>query len=159
MTKTEIKALLLSNDRSVELAMVALYRCQTSSEQRTSTTNESNGVGFNAFHAETGTYYAKWVLSGKKLTSYHLTRARKMACYYAGQLAHMSDMKAAVASQPIPQPFEPSTFTRVTPDLDYVVDTATRGEVGLLDLIQIYDVFQYRTVDLKSGNNRLHQHI
>jgi hypothetical protein len=142
MTKTEIKTFLLSNDRAVELAMVALYRCQTSEEQHTSTTKEVNGKGFNAFHAENGTYYAKWVLSGKKLTSYHLTRARKMACYYAGQLAAMS---VSFAPQATAEPFSPSTFTRITPDFDYVVDTATRGEEGLLDLINTYDVFQGRT--------------
>lgn len=89
MTKTEIKSLLAHSDSAVEIAMVALYHCQTSSEQRTSTTKESNGVGFNAFHAETGTYYAKWVLSGKKLTSYHLTRARKIVTSYTGQLSRM----------------------------------------------------------------------
>jgi len=151
MNKSEIKSLLIGNDRAVELAMVALFKCQTSDEQNTSTTKESNGMGFNAFHAESGTYYAKWVLSGKKLTSYHLTRARKMACYYAGQLATMSELKAQSAHQATVEPFSPSTFTRITPDHDYVIDTATRGEEGLLDLIGIYDPFQYRTQDLKAG--------
>ena len=151
MNKSEIKSLLIGNDRAVELAMVALFKCQTSDEQNTSTTKESNGMGFNAFHAESGTYYAKWVLSGKKLTGRHLVKARKMACYYAGQLSTLSDIKAAATVRPTPEPFAPSAFIRITPDRDYVIDTATRGEEGLLDLIGIYDPFQYRTQDLKAG--------
>ena len=90
MTKAEILVLLAGSDRAVERAMVALYQRQTVGEQRTSSTTESNGRGFNAFHAERGTYYAKWVMSGKRLTGYHLDRARKMACHYARQLAEMS---------------------------------------------------------------------
>jgi hypothetical protein len=90
MNKEEIKGLLMSNDRAVERAMVTLYHRQTVSEQHTSSTTESNGRGFNAFHAERGTYYAKWVISGRRLTGHHLSSARKMACYYARQLAELS---------------------------------------------------------------------
>lgn len=90
MTKAEILVLLAGNNRAVERAMVALYQRQTVAEQRTSSTTESNGRGFNAFHAERGTYYAKWVLSGRRLTGRHLEAARRMACHYARQLAELS---------------------------------------------------------------------
>ena len=91
MTKTKIIALLASNPRAVERALVALYHRQTVDEQRTSTTKESNGVGFNARDAEYATYLARWVMSGKRLTGVHLVRGRRIATYYARQLAEMSE--------------------------------------------------------------------
>lgn len=94
MNKSQVIALLASNDRAVERAMVALYQRQTLDEQRTSTTKESNGRGFSAFHAERGTYWAKWVMSGKHLTGRHLEGARKMATHYARQLSELSVLPA-----------------------------------------------------------------
>jgi hypothetical protein len=93
MTKTAIIALLARNDLAVERAMVALYQRQTADEQHTSTTSHSNGRGFNYYHAERGTYYAKWVLSGRHLTGHHLAAARKMATYYARQLSEIAEDK------------------------------------------------------------------
>ena len=94
MNKAQIISLLMSNDRAVERAMVALFQRQTVGEQRTSSTTESNGRGFNAFHAERGTYWAKWVMSGRRLTGKHLVGARKMACHYARQLSELSQQPA-----------------------------------------------------------------
>jgi hypothetical protein len=93
MTKASIIALLARNDRAVEAAMVALYQRQTEDEQHTSSTTHSNGRGFNYQHAQRGTYYAKWVLSGRHLTGNHLTAAREMATYYARQLGGIADSK------------------------------------------------------------------
>lgn len=92
MTKLQIKALLLSNDRAVERAMVALLARQTADEQSSHTTRHQNGRGFSAFDAHQGTYYAKWVQSGRKLTGRHLDKARRMAVRYVGQLAEVSEM-------------------------------------------------------------------
>lgn len=94
MTRDQIKLLLMSSDRAVERAMCALYRRQTVAEQHAASTTESNGKGFNAFHAERGTYYAKWVLSGRRLTGRHLVAARTMACRYSRQLAELSETHA-----------------------------------------------------------------
>lgn len=94
MTKTQIISLLASNNRAVERALVALYHRQTVDEQRTSTTKESNGVGFNAKDAEYATYLAKWVLSGRHLTGRHLEAGRRIATFYARQLAEMSETRA-----------------------------------------------------------------
>lgn len=94
MNKTQVIALLMSNDRAVEKAIVALYHRQTVDEQHTSSTVHPNGRGFNAFHAERGTYWAKWVISGRRLTGRHLVGAREMACYYARQLAELSVTRA-----------------------------------------------------------------
>jgi hypothetical protein len=102
MTRDQIKSLLLSNDRAVERAIVVLYHCQTVDEQHTSSTQHLNGRGFNAFHAPSGTYYAKWVISGRRLTGRHLEAARRMACHYARQLAELSELPASPRPQPSP---------------------------------------------------------
>lgn len=102
MTKTQIVALLASNNRAVERALVALYHRQTVDEQRTSTTKESNGVGFNARDAEYATYLARWVLSGRHLTGSHLERGRRIATFYARQLAEMSQTRAVPRTKPSP---------------------------------------------------------
>lgn len=90
MNKTAIRTLLTSSDTAVERAMVALYLRQTADEQHTSATRVLNGRGFSAFNAERGTYYAKWVLSGRRLTGRHLVRARRIATYHARQLAEIA---------------------------------------------------------------------
>lgn len=90
MTKDQIKSLLLSNDRAVERAICALYARQTADERSSSTTQHCNARGFNAFDAARGSYWARWVNSGRKLTGRHLEGARQMALKYAGQLAEVA---------------------------------------------------------------------
>lgn len=100
MNKTQVQSLLMSNNRAVELALLGLLARQTSTEQHTSTTIESNGRGFNYRHAEFGTSLAKWVQSGRRLTSRQLTAARPMVCHYWRQVAQMSEVTRLVR-QPI----------------------------------------------------------
>ena len=90
-THSYIENLLTTNNYAVERAMVAIYNRQTESEKYTESTKENNGMGFSAFHARTGSYYAKWVISGRKLTGEHLVKARRMAMHYVGQLALIAD--------------------------------------------------------------------
>lgn len=85
-TEVEIVALINSNDRAVEKAMVAIYNRQTVDEKVEKTTKHNNTVGFSAPDAGKGTYYAKWVLSGYKLTGKHLAKARELAVKYRRQL-------------------------------------------------------------------------
>ena len=85
-TRDEIDALLQRNDRAVERAMVVLYDRQTQDEKRTSHTRHDNGIGFSAAHASKGSYYARYVLSGRRLTRHHLDRARKIALLHSKQL-------------------------------------------------------------------------
>lgn len=93
MTKQQIALLLATSDKAVERAMVVSYSRQTQDEQSAQQTKHSNGQGFNAFDAMNGTYYAKWVLSGRKLSGSHLAKARKMALRYSAQLALISQAK------------------------------------------------------------------
>ncbi len=85
-TPETIKALLDRSQEAVERAVVAIYRRQTEDEQAAYETKHHNRVGFAACHAALGTYYAKWILSGKHLSGSHVKRARRMVRHYAGQL-------------------------------------------------------------------------
>lgn len=89
--------LLVSNNRAVERAMIAIYNRQTEDEQIAQDTRHSNGKGFAAPDARLGSYYAKWVLSGRQLTGRHLDKARQMSFKYIRQLAEVAteNMEAA----------------------------------------------------------------
>ena len=97
MNRIQVRQLLLSNTRAVERAILALYHCQTLDEQQSSSTQHQNGRGFNAFDAEVGSYYARWLLSGRHLTGHHVGKARAIALRYVGQLARMSQTPAVPA--------------------------------------------------------------
>jgi len=85
-TKDKIVELLQRNPIAVERAIVVIYRRQTLDEQSELETKHSNGVGFSGAHAKLGSYYAKWVLTGKHLTGSHLDKARKISLRYTAQL-------------------------------------------------------------------------
>lgn len=90
MNREQVKALLLSNDRAVERAISALYARQTEDEKSSSSTQHPNGRGFNAFDANQGSYWARWVNSGRHLTGKHLVGARQMCLKYVGQLVEVA---------------------------------------------------------------------
>lgn len=93
--RTEIKALLERSDKAVERAMVVLYERQTRDEQVTSDTKHQNQRGFSAFHAASGSYYARLVMSGRTLYGKSLAKARKMSLRYTRQLLDEKRRKAA----------------------------------------------------------------
>ena len=75
-TKDRIAHLLRTNDRAVERALVAIYDRQTQDEKATDHTRHDNQVGFRSNHASTGSFYARWVLGGRRLTGFHLAIGR-----------------------------------------------------------------------------------
>lgn len=83
--------------RMVGWAMCALHARQTAGERQNGTTSASNGRGFSRYDARKGTYYARWVLSGKMLSGKHLERARAMARKYRRQVCE--DLAAYWESQ------------------------------------------------------------
>jgi hypothetical protein len=85
-TRDEINALLLANPLAVERAITRLFQFQTADEQSAGGTRWSNGQGFSAPHARMGTYYARWILSGRRLSGPHLERATKIAVRHSQQL-------------------------------------------------------------------------
>lgn len=85
-----IRWLLTMNDKAVERAIVAIYQRQTADEQSAGDTKHSNGIGFNGADARLGSYYARWVLSGRNLTGHHLVKARTMSHKYVRQLTEIA---------------------------------------------------------------------
>ena len=90
-TRTEIEAMINGNDLAVERAMVAIWERQTADEKETQGTRHHNGRGFAAWSARSGTYFAEWVRSGRRLTGKHLVKARKIALHHAGQLTDFAN--------------------------------------------------------------------
>ncbi len=90
-TRPEIENMVRTNDRAVERAMVALLSRQTQDEQARGTVNADNGKGFAACNSKSGTYFAKWVQSGRQLNGKHLDKARRIALYHAGQLTDIAN--------------------------------------------------------------------
>lgn len=76
-------------------AVVLVYNRQTRDEQQAEETKHRNGVGFNGSDARLGSYYAEWVLGGRKLDGRHLERCRAMLRKYCGQLAEEAEQRRA----------------------------------------------------------------
>lgn len=89
--RSEIEALIFANDRAVERGIVAIYERQTADEKSTESTNHHNNIGFSGWTAKKGSYYAKWILSGRRLTGHHLENARKIALHHAGQITRIAN--------------------------------------------------------------------
>ena len=79
-----------TDSRWVERGIVALYRKQTEMEKRIGSTVEHNNQGFSGWTANSGTYYAKWILSGKNLDGKHLDRARKIVKHHCLQIVRIA---------------------------------------------------------------------
>lgn len=106
-TPESIRALLQTNDRAVERAILRLYERQTYAEQNAKTTSESNGIGFNGADAELLSSFAEQLKAGRHLTPARtkpdgrmggqMYYARRKILKYARQLAEIANAKAAGA--------------------------------------------------------------
>ena len=75
--KDSINALLMSNDKAMERAIVLLYHRQTQNEQQTQSTRVHNERGFRPCHARMFTSFAIQILRYKRnLTEKQLDYAR-----------------------------------------------------------------------------------
>jgi hypothetical protein len=92
--RSQINLMLQSNPKAVERAMVVLFNRQTRDEQSAETTRHHNGIGFCSWAARNGTYYAKWVLKGRRLTGRHMQQARKIALHHSRQLVEEANKKS-----------------------------------------------------------------
>ena len=90
-TKAEIEELINKSNNAVERGIVAIFNRQTSVEKRIEDSRYVNNIGFSAAHAKRGTYYAKWVLAGKRLNNGHLDKGRELISHYASQLVKISN--------------------------------------------------------------------
>jgi len=96
--EAKIEKLLLTSDSAVERAIVAIYDRQTRDEKATSDTRHRNNVGFRANHASKGSYYARWINGGRKLTGHHLQNARRIVLQYKRQLTEIATSKESKSS-------------------------------------------------------------
>ena len=90
-TEPEIKEMLLKSTHAVERGIMAIWRKQTEHEKMVERTENLNFVGFSAFHAARGTYYANWINQGNHLTGKHIGLGRKLILHYVSQLTKISN--------------------------------------------------------------------
>ena len=90
-TTDRIVNLLNNNNTAVERAIIAIYNRQTADEKNARNTRHNNTVGFSAADASTGTYLAKWLLSGKHLDGKFLAKGRNIAIKYRRQLLEIAN--------------------------------------------------------------------
>ena len=79
----------LADARFVEQCIVLLYECQTPSEQRTGTAIVENDSGFSSSDSRYGTYLARWIKRGNRLSEKHLKPARGICTTHAKQLVRI----------------------------------------------------------------------
>lgn len=89
-TVEKIVTLLNTNNLAVERGIVAIYNRQTADEKRVQHTIHNNKIGFSAPDGKKGTYFARWILSGRNLTGHHLVAARRLAIKYRAQLLNIA---------------------------------------------------------------------
>jgi hypothetical protein len=106
-TKAEIINLVNTSDRAVERAILAIYARQTEDEKASSATRHLNARGFNGSDASYGSYCAKWLLKGNRLTGKHLGRCRALVRKYHRQLVEVADAKAPKEAPPAAEPEAP----------------------------------------------------
>lgn len=90
-TRVEIENMLRINSKAVERGILALYRRQTDDEKNSHETRHDNGVGFSAYAARSGTYWAKAIMSsnrpeGHRLWGKALEKSRKICLRHVRQL-------------------------------------------------------------------------
>lgn len=97
--EAKIRKLLNESTEAVERALVAIYERQTADEKATSDTRHNNSRGFSACHAKRGSYYARWIKSGKHLSGQHVQKGRAIALHYVSQLLDIAKSKAQGPAQ------------------------------------------------------------
>lgn len=90
-TRDEIDGLLRTNPKAVERAMLRLYELQTQDERQAGETKHHNNVGFAGNASKRGSYYARWVGSGRSLTGHHLESALRIALRHSRQLVEIAN--------------------------------------------------------------------
>ena len=92
-TPEVIKSMLEKSNLAVERALVAIYDRQTLIEQRVNNTQYLNSEGFSVAHARRGSFYARWIISGRKLSGNHIDKGRNITLHYTKQLAEIANTR------------------------------------------------------------------
>jgi hypothetical protein len=148
MNKSEVIALLMRSNVAVETAMLALQACQTADEQRSATTKESNGMGWNAREASFAQSLCTQIERstcpvGRRLSARQVECARKMCKGHAGQLVKLGTFLAKPSSvlgieDRFFRPIHNNDYQLVRADTQY----ATHGVQAMQWCIQDFDPFQ-----------------
>lgn len=91
ITREQIESKILTDQRWLERAIMAIFERQTHDEQREENSKYHNLRGFNGPDAKRMTYYACWIKSGRHLSGKHLDVARKRVQKYCGQLERIAN--------------------------------------------------------------------
>lgn len=94
-----IVELLQRSDLAVEQAIVRIHDRQTREEKAVMATTHLNGIGFQACDARRGTYWARLILSGRRLFSDRMPKARAMVIKYRAQLTVLAFEKKQKAER------------------------------------------------------------
>lgn len=94
--------LINASDKAALRGVVAIYKRQTSTEQRHGYTADLNGVGFSAGDASKGTRLATRILRYGRLDGRELNEARALALRYRRQLLAIAQAKEAAAASSAP---------------------------------------------------------
>jgi hypothetical protein len=93
LTVVDIQNKLQSDQRWLERGILAIDARQTEDERRQDTTKYANGRGWSGADARKGSYYARWIRSGRHLSGRHLYQAKVMMRKYARQLLIVAEEK------------------------------------------------------------------
>jgi len=86
-----IKEKLETDPRWVERGIVAIFKQQTDDEKQTFSTRHHNSRGFNSWAAGSGTYMANWIISGRRLNTKFLAKAKKICLAHVAQLTKIAN--------------------------------------------------------------------
>lgn len=92
-TPEVIKQKILTDQRWLERAVVAIYERQTEREQDLFVTEDYNERGFNNVDCRTGAFMAQWIQKGNSLSGKWIKIAQKIMPKYANQLAAIAQEK------------------------------------------------------------------
>jgi hypothetical protein len=91
--KSAILQKLMTNNRWLMRAVVAIYEKQTDNERAEDKTVEQNGIGFNAIDANIMSSFARQIQDTGSLSRRQLDIARTKMKKYCGQLSKIANKK------------------------------------------------------------------
>lgn len=100
MTEASIRSKVMTNQKWLERAILAIDARQTDDEQRSETTRYLNARGWSAADAKQGSYLARWIRrsdrpDGEKLSGKWVANAKGIISKYCGQLSRIAAEKVA----------------------------------------------------------------
>lgn len=102
MTKFEIAERMMTNLNWLERGVLAIDARQTSDELVSCETRHVRCHGWNKGDARYGSYVAKYLRTGRRLSGHHIAKTQRMMMKYAGQLARIASPTVQVVTPTVP---------------------------------------------------------